>query len=226
MIKVKAIINLKDLPDEEIISLVRSGQHQYYETIMRRYNQRLYRVARGMNIRDADCDDLIQQTFINAFEKLGQFKGESKFSTWLTRILINQCLMDKRRKKLLINDDILENPEKMERAFNNTNNSPEKDMIREEMKKILEEAIEYLPEDFRTVYLMRDVEEMSVKETAACLSISESNVKIRLFRAKAILKNYLERYLNPEDIFEFGNHRCDAVVEGVMNFILSSAKPV
>src|ERR1017187_1842715 len=211
MIKVKAIINLKDLPDEEIISLVRSGQHQYYETIMRRYNQRLYRVARGMNIRDADCDDLIQQTFINAFEKLGQFKGESKFSTWLTRILINQCLMDKRRKKLLINDDILENPEKMERAFNNTNNSPEKDMIREEMKKILEEAIEYLPEDFRTVYLMRDVEEMSVKETAACLSISESNVKIRLFRAKAILKNYLERYLKPEDIFEFGNHRCDAV---------------
>jgi len=224
MQEAKTKINLSKLSDEEIISLVKEGKSQYYEVTMRRYNQRLYRVAKGMNIIDADCDDIIQQSFINAYQKLSQFKGESKFSTWLTRILINECLMHKRRKKLVINEDILENPEVMEKAFNQTNNSPEKDMIQEEMKKILEEAIEYLPEDFRTVYMMREVEEMSVKETAECLNISESNVKIRLFRAKAVLKNYLERYLKPGEIFEFGNWRCDAVVEGVMKFINGQPK--
>jgi RNA polymerase sigma-70 factor (ECF subfamily) len=224
MLKEKRVTNIKDLPDEEIIVLVKAGQYQYYETIMRRYNQRLYRVARGMNMIDADCDDLIQQTFINAFEKLDQFKGDSKFSTWLTRILINQCLMDKRRKKLIITEDILENPEIMERAFNQTNNSPENGMIQEELKKILEEAIAYLPEDFRTVYLMREVEEMSVKETADCLGISQSNVKVRLFRAKANLKNYLERYLKPAEIFEFENARCDSVVQTVTKYIEAKEK--
>jgi RNA polymerase sigma factor (sigma-70 family) len=205
--------------DEDIIELVKAGKAYLYEKLMRRYNQRLYRIAKGMNITDADCDDLIQQTYINAYEKLGQFKGESKFSTWLTRILINQCLMHKRRKKVMITDEITENIENMEKVLNRTNTSPEKEMLQEEMRKILEDAIEYLPEDYKTVYMMREVEGMSVKETSDCLGLTESNVKVRLFRAKAVMKDYIERYFKPGEIFEFGNCRCDKVVAAVMGIL-------
>jgi RNA polymerase sigma factor (sigma-70 family) len=214
-------ISLKpaEFTDEMIIASVKKGNITHFEILMRRYNQRLYRIAKGMNVQDADCDDLIQQTYINAYEKIDQFKGDAKFSTWLTRILINQCLMLKRRKNIIMDVDMLENNEAMEDAFNRTNASPEKEMIREEMKKILEEAIEYLPQDFKTVYLMREVEGMSVKETAECLNITESNVKIRLFRAKAVMKDYIERYFTPAEIFEFGNCRCDKVVGFLMEHL-------
>jgi len=216
----KKTMDYSHATDEEIVSMVMEGNVYPFELLTKRYNQRLYRVARGMNINDADCDDLIQQTFINAYEKIASFRGEAKFSTWLTRILINHCKMHHRKKNVVIDTDIMENPEIMEQALNKTNTNPENDMLQAELKKILEEAIEYLPEDYRTVYLLREVEGMNVKETAQCLAISESNVKIRLFRAKAVLKNYLERYFTPSDIFEFGNHRCDAVTKRVMVHIM------
>jgi RNA polymerase sigma factor (sigma-70 family) len=215
----KNLVINQNTSDEDIIALVKGGQVMHYEKIMRRYNQRLYRIAKGMNIRDADCDDLIQQAYINAYEKLHQFKGESKFSTWLTRILINQCLMHKRRKNIMISDEISDNMEKMERALNKTNTAPENELVQAEIRKILEDAIEYLPEDFKTVYMMREVEGMSVKETSECLAITESNVKIRLYRAKAVMKDYIERYFKAGEIFEFGNCRCDAVVSAVMGIL-------
>jgi RNA polymerase sigma factor (sigma-70 family) len=224
MSKLKLHPDLKNASDTELISYIKNGETAPYELIMQRYNQRLYRVARSFGITDGDCDDLIQQSYINAYEKLDQFKGDSQFSTWLTRILINQCLMHKRRKKILITDDITDRPEELEMSLNQINNSPEKLLIQEELKKILEEAIEYLPEDYRIVYLMREVESMSVKETSETLDISESNVKIRLFRAKALLKNFLERYLKPDEIFEFGQNRCNTIVQKVMEYIIHNKR--
>jgi RNA polymerase sigma-70 factor (ECF subfamily) len=210
--------------DEEIVRLVNLGEHRFYEMIIRRYNQRLYRIARGMNIPDADCDDLIQQTYISAFENLKQFRGESRFSTWLTRILINHCLMFKRKPKRHA-EDTLDLIEKFSSSMISDLPGPDDSLFRSEMKKLLEEAIGHLQEEQRIVYVMRELEGLSVKETSECLGLTESNVKVRLHRAKAALRTYLERYMKRGDIFEFGNHRCDCVVANTMALIQKSSPP-
>lgn len=200
--------------DEEIIKRIILGESRLFENIMQRYNQRLYRTARAYRIPDADCDDLLQQSYINAYEKLDQFRGDAKFSTWLTRILINNCLMYKRVRQPL-QDEIstqLENIIPLAEKFS----TPEKKLMQKEMKQLLESAIEKLPDDYRTVYIMREIEDLNVKETADCLGLSESNVKIRLHRAKILLRAQLEQFFNKKDILEYGNARCAALTEKVM----------
>lgn len=200
--------------DEEIIKRIMLGEGRLFGEIMQRYNQRLYRTARAYKIPDADCDDLLQQSYINAYENLHQFRNDAKFSTWLTRIVINNCLMFKRRQQP-IQDEIslqLENMIPLAEKFS----TPDKKLMQKEMKQLLESAIEKLPDDYRTVYIMREIEDLNVKETADCLGLSESNVKIRLHRAKILLRAALENFFTKKDILEYGNARCAALTVKVM----------
>lgn len=205
------------LTDDAIVQRVRDGETVLYELLMRRHNQKLYRIARGMGVSNEDCDDILQQTYIQAYLKLDQFKGSSAFSTWLIRILINQCLMDRRKSHLSVSLDgelidlvAPDAPRLLEIE------TPESVMLRTEIRTLLEQAISRLPIDYRSVYVMKEIEGMSIKEIASTLDLTEVNVKVRIMRARARLRNQLKKYLGKDELFEFGNSRCDAVVREVM----------
>ncbi len=204
--------------DRELAARIAQGEAALFAVVMKRYNQRLYRIARGMGIQDADCDDLLQQSYIQAYLKLPQFRGDSSLSTWLTRIVINQCLMFLRKKRPAITEygelEGFESRSHEEQADPSQN--PEYDLIREETRQLLERAIDALPEDYRIVYVMREIEELSVRDIAASLDITEANVKVRIHRARKLLQAHLRKVAGASPIYEFGNHRCDAIVHRVL----------
>lgn len=207
---------LQDKSDETVINEIKNGNTDLFRIIIKRYNQRLYRIAISFNIDDDDCDDILQQTYICAYEKLHQFKGEAKFSTWLTKILINECLMLKRSNK---------SRKRKKASFENVTSSfaehqtPEDDFMRNELKNILENAIKDLPEKYRQVFILREVEGLNVKETADILRITETNVKIRSHRGKTLLQKKLSQHFNYNEVFTFGNERCDNIADNVINLI-------
>jgi RNA polymerase sigma factor (sigma-70 family) len=204
------------MKEEEIIEQIKNGHKELYELLMRKYNQKLYRIARAIVKDDSDAEDILQDTYLKAYEKLGQFENRSQFSTWLIRILINNAnsTLNKRKRfdKSAAAEDVYLN--KPEDSFPQT---PEFQMSNNELKKILEQAIDNLPETLRGVYIMREVEGLSVAETSECLNITQENVKTRLHRAKTILKDELYKKSKGDiDVFRFGNDRCDKLVLSVM----------
>ncbi len=206
------------LADAEVIERVLGGDKACYAVLMRRYNQTLYRAVRSYLKNAADVEDTMQDAYVKAFAKLAQFKGHSAFSTWLVRIGINEALQRLRRaRRVQVMDVDLE--EKLERLPDDEGMDPEKRMIREQQRQRLEAAIDGLPDAYRAVYMLRGVEAMSVAEVAAALGISESNVKVRLFRAKAMLKEQLTMPAGPPAVFEFGHAHCDRLVKRVLDRI-------
>jgi len=211
---------LKKLSDEEIINKVRAGNNECFSEIVRRYNQRMYRITVGYGIYDDDCEEVIQLAYISAFEKIDQFRGEAKFSTWLIRILINECLMLKRKQKKLIGFS-----EKELVTISSGNHlNPESEYMDKERKIILETAIKQLPEKYRAVFILKEIEGMQIKEAAEILAISKVNVKVRLHRARAMLKNIISDVSDPSNLLTFGNERCDRVTNAVMEFIRKNEK--
>lgn len=206
--------------DEEIVEYVLQGEKVLFEILMRRCNQSLYRVIRSYLSHDEDVQDVMQETYLKAYEKLRQFRGVSSFSTWLIRIGINEALMRIRSKNKQLrslnelSDEILplRVPEfRLE--------DPEKILMQSEMRMILEKAVDNLPEKYRVVYVMKELEDMKFEEISACLHITENNVKVRLHRAKSLLKESLYRYSSGAEIFTFGSTRCDELVGRVMKHI-------
>ncbi|MDO8549396.1 MAG: sigma-70 family RNA polymerase sigma factor, partial [Ignavibacteria bacterium] len=178
----------------------------------------LYRIARSYGIEDDVCEDMLQQTYINVYSKLNQFEGRSLFSTWLIRILINECLMYKRQNhKFIIKEDVT--------SPSDLHQNPESIFMEKETSKYLESAISSLPENYSTVFVMRELEGMNTNEVAEILNISNVNVKIRLHRAKQFLLKYLTANLSKEDIYPFGNERCDRVTENVMTILFNQNIP-
>jgi RNA polymerase sigma-70 factor (ECF subfamily) len=215
------MIQTRELTDEVVVERVLAGEAQLFELVMRRHNQKLYRIARGMGVADADCDDLLQQTYIQAYAKLVQFKGDSTFSTWLVRILINQCLMARRKSKSSVTvTGELDGFDNVAVGTYNEPVTPESEMIKEEVRRVIEQSIERLPEDYRVVYIMREIEGMSIKDIASTLGLTEVNVKVRLLRARTKLRSMLKSYLRPGEIYEFGNARCDAIVASVLSSVV------
>jgi RNA polymerase sigma factor (sigma-70 family) len=210
----KAIIG--NLSDKQIIDEIRNGNIEMYRILIKKYNQRLYRTALSFNISNDDCDDILQQTYIRAFEKLHQFQGEALFSTWLTKILINECLMLKRKEK---NELGRKENLKLVTSSNALHQTPEYNFMQNELKIILEKEINILPEKYRQVFLLREVEGMSVKETSQLLGVTETNIKIRLHRAKSLLKESLSKKINYKEAFTIGNERCDNIADRVMEKI-------
>jgi len=191
-----------------------------YEVIMRRHNQLMYRVIRGYLSDENDVEDAMQDAYIRAYEKLSQFRAEASFSTWLVRIGINEALKRIRGLKKnpvlhsvggeLQNDLVMQIPDTM---------NPEKKTIQFETKRIIEQAIDHLPEKYRSVFIMREVEDMDIDEVAGCLGITTENVKVRAHRAKTMLKESLYDLSFTSEVFEFGNKRCDGLVLRVMSLI-------
>ncbi|HRG51729.1 MAG TPA: RNA polymerase sigma factor [Bacteroidia bacterium] len=215
----KEIIKTTDTSDIEVINRILQGEKNLYAVIVRRYNQRLYRVGMSILNDDAEVEDVMQVAYINAYENLGKFAFKASFSTWLTRILINECLLrlKKRGKTIIMNDTNMENEIQHRQA--GENQTPATKVLNTELKTILDDAIRKLPEIYRTVFIMREIENMNVAETQECLAISEVNVKVRLNRAKAMLRELLSNYYKKDDILHFHLTRCDRMVEQVMNKI-------
>jgi len=204
------------LTDIDIIKQVQSGDTNLYEVIVRRYNDRLYRIARSI-VKDSDeTEDVMQEAYIKAFENLGQFKGTAKFSTWLTKILINEALA---RVRFMNKANEIHYENEIMIPVSNSIESPENAEIRKNIGNLLELAIEKLPQKYRLVFIMREVEGLSVSETAELLSISDENVKVRLHRAKSNLRNLLKDSLKGISIYEFRDPRCNRISEKVMEVI-------
>jgi RNA polymerase sigma factor (sigma-70 family) len=207
------------ISDNEIISRVLQGEKNLYANIVRKYNQRLYRVGMSIINDDAEVEDVMQVAYIKAYENLAKFKYKSGFSTWITRILINESLLrlKKRKQSFNANDDVMDN--QIYQYHPVDSQTPLMNVVNSELKKILENAIRQLPEKYRTVFIMREIENMNVEETRECLDLSEVNVKVRLNRAKTMLKNSLAEYYQKDDILNFHLTRCDRIVENVMKQI-------
>ncbi len=205
--------------DNELITRILQGDKNLYATIVRRYNQRLYRIGMSIINDDAEVEDAMQVTYINAYENLGKFAFRANFSTWLTRILINESLLrlKKKMRPVNMNDDIMDN--EIYRHRINQVQTPVASALNSELKAILEASIRQLPEKYRTVFIMREIEGMNTAETQECLDISEVNVKVRLNRAKALLKTSLSAFYKKEDILHFHLSRCDKMVSQVLSQI-------
>jgi RNA polymerase sigma-70 factor (ECF subfamily) len=205
------------LTDEEVVNRVLAGETALYEVVMRRYNTRLYRVARAILKNDGEAEDVMQDAYVRAFQHLGQFAGRAKFSTWLTRIAVHEALARQQKAKRFEDWDAMNESKQDKIATAPLRSDPESQTATAEMSKILEQAIEDLPGQYRTVVMMRDIEEMTTAETAECLSLTEDNVKIRLHRAHGILRRnlYEKARISTADAFPFHAPRCDRVVANV-----------
>ena len=212
------------LTDSLIISRILGGNTDYYEVLVRRYNSLLYKTAHGILNDEEDIEDVMQEAYLKGFSNLHQFKGEARFSTWLTRILINCALqhVNKLKNSKQISLEATNENELDDQFYADTSN----DEIGENLKRALEVAIAHLPVKYRIVFVMREIEELPIAEVASILSITEENVKIRAHRAKGMLKDLLRPKLNSLDIFEFHASRCTPLTERVMKEIKSLALPL
>lgn len=202
----------QDLEDPEIISLVLSGKIDSYEKIMRRYNGYLYKIGKSYGFGHFDVEDLMQETYINVFVNLKKFENRSSFKTWIVSIMLHNCYHKKEKLKhreVSGNDAINENATLM---FSRGNEETRDTVQNEELKEILEAAIHRIPESYRLVFTLRELNGMSVRETSEALNITEGNVKARLSRSKAMLQTEIIKAYSPEEIFEFNLIHCDGVV--------------
>lgn len=209
------------LSDKEVIERILRGEKNLYAIIVRRYNQRLYRIAMSIVNDDADAEDIMQVSYINAYENLTKFAFKSAFSTWLTRILINESLLrvKKRRKAAIaLTESAISNA--YHQMQTSAMQATDAKTLNTELKGILEKSIQQLPEKYRTVFIMREIEGMNVAETKNCLDISEINVKVRLNRAKSLLKTTLDAFYKKDDILHFHLSRCDKMVNDVLRQVL------
>ncbi len=218
-IKINDYKNSK-IHDFEVIKRVIGGEKGLYEILMRRNNQKLFRVIRSYIKNDSLIKDIMQNTYIKAYEKLYQFSEKSEFSTWLIRIGINEALREIRSNKsqLIKHPNSLTNKDIIKISDSN-NVNPENAMIQKEAKWVLEKAIDELPSKYKTAYILKEVEGMRIAEICDCLNISNSNVKVRIHRSKQILKEKLYELSQASKAFEFGHSRCDNLVEKVMSLI-------
>jgi len=206
--------------DRAIIQQVLEGHTALFELLMRRYNERVYRAARSIVRDEQEAEDVMQQAYVNAFAHLGQFNGSALFSTWLTRIAINEALARVRRQgRYEAFDDELSNVEPF--MSGSPSENPERETFTRELRDLLEWAIDRLPDGTREVFMLREVEGLSTAEVAECLGVSEDVVKTRLSRGRATLRRLLmERTgATAPDAFRFYRPRCDRVVARVLEKI-------
>jgi len=206
---------LQTLSDEDVASRVLAGETSLYELLMRRYNQRLYRVAYSILRDAAEAEDVMQDAYVRAYEHLSQFAGRARFSTWLTRIAVHEGLARLEKRKRLDSFDDVGEPQ--EYAESNAP-SPEEEVSQMETRALIEQVILSLPEAYRIVVTLREVEQMSTADTAAALGLSEENVKVRLHRARNLMREELYAKLGASapQAFPFMGERCDSMVSRVL----------
>jgi RNA polymerase sigma-70 factor (ECF subfamily) len=210
---------LEQWTDSELANRVVAGELTAFAALMRRHNRKLYRAARAISGDSAEAEDIVQETWVRAYAHLPSFRRESAFSTWLRRILINEALGRKRRAKAVIGlNETSEQQMSSVIMFPNCGLDPESSVWRAQVSHLVEQAIDALPTDFRLVFVLRVVEDMSGSEVAEQLGIPEATVKTRLYRARALIQKELAKNLSCAfvDMFPFGGARCEALSTRVM----------
>jgi RNA polymerase sigma-70 factor (ECF subfamily) len=209
----------ESLTDEEVICRVRGGETALYGVIMRRYNQRLYRIARAILHSDAEAEDVMQDAYVRAYEHLDQFAARGPFAAWLTRIAVHEALARLRHRNHTQPLEDTQNDGDQSMQMTSKSLDPEQSASDAQLRDLLEEAVLGLPEHYRTVIMLRDIEELSTTETALALDLTEDNVKIRLHRGHGMIRSWLLHRIGADakEAFPFMGVRCDRVVEGVFN---------
>ena len=209
---------MEAVSDEIAIEHIRKGHIHAYEVLLRRYNQRLFRVARSI-LQDSDAaQDAVQEAYITAYFKLDSYVSCGSFGAWLTRITVNEALMIKRKP----DNRKADNRDNMDSVSQNTlNDNPFDTLSNLELAGLLEVAIDALPDDFRTVFVLRSVQQLSVRETAKSLDIPEATVKTRFHRARKLMQDNLNQHIEAVGlhVFEFAGERCDRIVQTVIERI-------
>jgi len=211
------------LSDDEhaLVRRIVAGDRTAFVLLMRRYNRRLYRLARATLRNDAEAEDALQEAYLLAYRCIGQFRGDAALSTWLSRLVHNECLGRIRRqarRQNIFPMAATASDFEFESMPANDQEPPDKALGRAEMRALLERKLDDLPETFRSVFVLRSVEELSVEETAQCLGIPEATVRSRHFRAKSRLRESLAQEIDlaERDVFEFGGCDCDRIVAKVV----------
>ena len=224
-------------PDEEVVNRVRGGEVALFEVLMRRHNRRAYRTARAILQNDAEAEDVMQEAYVNAYAHLGDFAGRAQFSTWLLRIVVNEALARRRRTLRLVplsgagaagagSDGSHGSEDREVQSMTSRTRDPEESASDHELGRLLEQSVDTLPEGFRSVFVLRAVEQLSVAETAEVLGIPEETVKTRHHRARGLLQDSLLNRVGTAlpSLFDFHLSRCDRVVVGVLARIREAAK--
>src|SRR5262245_31309209 len=220
------VVGLSSLTDAEIVRRVRGGDRALFEILMRRHNQRVYRAARAVLKDEREVEDVMQQAYINAFTHLHQFEERSQFSTWLTRIILNEAFG--RRRKLLMESKAMmasgidAHPGEVMESIRSPQPDPEHQAYAQELRHVLQEAVDMLPEAYRTVFMLRDIEGLSTAETGEGLNLGEEAVKTRLHRARAMIRRAITARIGAvaPGAFQFEAPRCDRVVAAVLARVL------
>ena len=218
--------------DADLVARTATGDHAAFEALMRRHNSRLYRAARAILKDDAEAEDAVQDAYLDAYRHMAGFRGDSQIGTWLVRIAVNHALMRLRKQKrdsAVVSFrpfDAEDSGDIVSHLPDYPNESPSALTLRSEIRQLIERRIDELPIAFRTVFVLREVEEMSVEETAAALDIPPATVRTRLFRARALLRQALARDLDlvAGDVFGFAGARCDRIVAAVLARIETSRR--
>ena len=216
----------------ELVRQVAAGDAHAFETMMRRYNQRLYRAARSILKNDADAQEAVQEAYWKAYCNMGQFRAQARLSTWLTRIAVNEALMRLRQKTrqeaLLANmaRDVVNRSEDLMQTPERAQDAPDAQLWRSELRHLIEHHIDALPAGYRSVFLLRAVEDMSTLEVAQALDMPEATVRTRFFRARGLLQAALgkEIDLRSREAFSFDGLRCDAIVHNVLARLAASRR--
>jgi RNA polymerase sigma-70 factor (ECF subfamily) len=206
------------LSDTDLVGRIVAGEHHLFELVMRRHNQQLYRAARAIIGSDTDIEDILQQTYLNAFAHLEQFEARAKLSTWLTRIVINEAYARLRRRRVADSNVDAEGDrgQQLAQQLESAQPNPEQQTYAGELSRELEQAVDNLPEAYRAVFMLRAVEGMSTAETGTVLALRQEAVKTRLHRARAMLRRAVAARVGAAGPFQFHASRCDRVVAFVM----------
>lgn len=209
--------------DSALLARILGGDKRAFSDLMRKYNRRLYRVARSILHDDAEAEDALQDAYLQAYRALPEFRGDAALGTWLTRIVMNAALARHRKagrlaEVIVLGADPTLDEDAPTAAPPQDAGQPERHALRAEARRLIEAKIDELPEAFRTVFMLRALEELNVDETAAMLGIPEATVRSRYFRARALLRAALASEIEVafEDAFQFDGVRCDRIVDGVM----------
>jgi RNA polymerase sigma-70 factor, ECF subfamily len=210
------------LPDAALVGLARNGDEAAIRTIIRRHNQRLFRVARAVLRNDSEAEDVVQASYVHAFTHLAAFRGEARFATWLTRITLNEALGRIRQRRPLTPLDQIDvergSAQIIQFPLPSAEPDPEFEMSRTELRQLLEHAVDALPDIFRMVFVLRDIEGLSVEETAAELNLKSETVRTRLVRARRMLRATIETEISGafSALFPFDGARCVHMADRVL----------
>lgn len=207
--------------DKVLVRAAQGGDSRAFRAILTRYNRRLYRIARGILRNDAEAEDAVQEAYINAFTHLAGFRGDSSLSTWLSRIVMNEALGRLRSRRPMVDIAVVVTPEREAEIVqfpNTVRTDPERTIAQRELLRLVERATDELPDVYRTVFVTRVIEGMSVDDTAELLGIRTETVKTRLHRARKLVREHLDREIGPVmlDAFPFAGKRCERMTENVM----------